>query len=95
MTVMTQQPKQKLITPLCAQMSCKVSLQNPVVSSAFNVRELVQRDKLKSLSVDELKAICISLEIDISDVSSKKRKKPFVQLLVDLVGECSCAKSEW
>ena len=26
MTAMTQQPKQKLITPLCAQMSCKVSL---------------------------------------------------------------------
>ena len=72
-----------------------VSLQHPVVSSAFNVRELVQKDKLKSLNVDELKDICISLEIDISDVSSKKRKKPFVQLFVDLVGECSCAKSEW
>ena len=26
MTAMTQQPKQKHITPLCAQMSCKVSL---------------------------------------------------------------------
>ena len=48
----------------------------------------VQRDKLKSLSVDELKRICISLEIDISDVSSKKRKKPFVRLLIDLVGCC-------
>ena len=72
-----------------------VSLQHPVVSSAFNVRELVQRDKLKSLSVDELKDICISLEIDISDVSSNKREKPFVQLLVDLVWECSCAKTEW
>lgn len=80
---------------LCTNVMQDVSLQHPVVSSAFNVCELVRRDKLKSLSVDELKRICISLEIDISDVSSKKRKKPFVQLLVDLVGECSCAKSEW
>lgn len=79
---------------LCTNVMQDVSLQHPVVSSAFNVCELVRRDKLKSLSVDELKGICISLEIDISDVSSKKRKKPFVQLLVDLVGECSCAKSE-
>ena len=79
---------------LCTNVMQDVSLQHPVVSSAFNVCELVRRDKLKSLSVDELKGICISLEIDISDVSSKKRKKPFVQLLVDLVGECSCSKSE-
>ena len=79
---------------LCTNVMQDVSLQHPVVSSAFNVCELVRRDKLKSLSMDELKGICISPEIDISDVSSKKRKKPFVQLLVDLVGECSCAKSE-
>ena len=80
---------------LCTNVMQGVSLQHPVVSSAFNVCELVRRDKLESLSVDELKGICLNLEIDISDVSSKKRKKPFVQLLVDLVGECSCAKSEW
>ena len=79
---------------LCTNVMQDVSLQHPVVSSAFNVCELVRREKLKSLSVDELKEICINLEIDISDVSSKKRKKPFAQLLVDLVGECSCAKSE-
>ena len=76
MTVMTQQPKQKLITPLCAQMSCKVSLSSIRLCHPLSMygRELVQRDKLKSLSMDELKDICISLEIEISDVSSKKRK---------------------
>ena len=63
-----------------------VCLQHPAVSSTFSICELVRRDKLKSWSVGELKGICISLEIDISDVSSQKRKKPFVQLLVDLVG---------
>ena len=62
---------------LCTNVMQGVSLQHPVVSSAFNVCELVRRDKLKSLSVDELKGICSSLEIDISDVSSKKRKKAF------------------
>ena len=40
---------------LCTNVMQDVSLQHPVASSAFNVCELVRRDKLKSLSVDELK----------------------------------------
>ena len=78
---------------LCATVLQDVSLQHPIVSATFNVCELVRKDKLRTLSVDELKRICTDLALELSDVSTNRRKKPFLERLVQVVEECSCAKS--
>ena len=68
-----------------------VALQHPVVSSDRNICELVQRNKLTTLSVDILRKACIDLGLDISDIFAQKRKKPFIARLTQLVQECACS----
>ena len=78
---------------LCTTVLQDVSLQYPIVSATLNVCELVHKDKLRTLSVDEMKRICTDLEVDLSDVSTNRRKQPFLERLVQVVQECSCANS--
>ena len=53
---------------LCANVLQDVGLQHPIMSTTFNICELAQRGKLKTLSVDELRRICVDLEEDISGI---------------------------
>lgn len=64
---------------LCTKVLQEISLKHPVVSGTFNVCDLVRSDKLKRLTIDELIQICSDLEVDVSDLLSKRRKKPFIQ----------------
>ena len=78
---------------LCAKVLQEISLNHPVVSGTFNVCDLVRSDKLKRLTIDELTQICSDLEVNLSDLPSKRRKKPFNQRLQKLVEECSCGQN--
>ena len=51
---------------------------HPVVSGTVNVCDLVRSDKLKRLTIDELTQMCRDLEVDLSDLPFKRRKKPFI-----------------
>lgn len=65
---------------LCTKVLQEISLKHPLVSGTFNVCDLLVRsDKLKRLTIDELIQICSDLEVDVSDLLSKRRKKPFIQ----------------
>ena len=64
---------------LCTKVLQEISLKHPVVSGTFNVCDLVRSDKLKRLTIDELIQICSDLVVDVSDLLSKRRKKPFIQ----------------
>ena len=66
---------------LCAKVLQEISLNHPVVSGTFNVCDLVRSDKLKKLTIDELNQFCSDLEVDLSNLPSKRRKKPFIQRL--------------
>ena len=64
---------------LCTKVLQEISLKHPLVSGTLNVCDLVRSDKLKRLTIDELIQICSDLEVDVSDLLSKRRKKPFIQ----------------
>ena len=79
------------LSAVCANVMEDVAIQHPIVSFDLNICELVQKRALTTLRVDRLRDMCIDLELDISDISSQKRKKPYIARLTQLVQECSCS----
>ena len=64
----------------------EVSIQHshPIIYDSYNVCELVINTKLSSLSVSMLRNICEAFGLDTSEITIK-RKKPFVDMLSNLV----------
>ena len=79
------------LSAVCANVMTDVAIQHPIVSFDLNICELAQKRTLATLRVDRLRDMCIGLGLDISDVSSQKRKKPYIARLTQLVQECSCS----
>ena len=80
------------LSAVCANVMKDVAIQHPIVSFDLNICELAQKRTLTTLRVDRLKRdMCIDLGLDISDISSQKRKKPYIARLTQLVQECSCS----
>ena len=69
-----------------------VGLQHPIMYDTNNICELASSSKLTAtFSVSILRDICLSLDIDVSGISAR-RKKPYVDKLQDLVKSCTCSK---
>ena len=69
----------------------EVSIQHshPIIYDSYNICELMLNSKLSSFSVSMLRSICEAFGLDISQISVR-RKKPFLNLLSNLVKGCSC-----
>ena len=57
----------------------------------FNICKLMQEGKLKTLKLQDLKAICTT--IGLTTEGSQGRKKSFVEPLKELVKKCTCKGS--
>lgn len=70
-----------------------VSLQcsHPIVYESYNLCEMVEKSKLNTFSIAMLKNICTDFGLDISHIKGT-RKKPYQELLNNLVKECECQK---
>ena len=69
-----------------------VGLQHPIMYDTNNICELASSSKLTAtFSVSVLRDICLSLNIDVSGISVR-RKKPYVDKLQDLVKSYTCSK---
>ena len=69
-----------------------VGLQHPIMYDTNNICELASSSKLTAtFSVSVLRDICLSLDIDVSGISVR-RKKPYVDKLQDLVKSCTSSK---
>ena len=80
------------LSAVCANVMKDVAIQHPIVSFDLNICELAQKCTLTTLRVDRLKRdMCIDLGLDISDISSQKRKKPYIARLTQVVQECNCS----
>ena len=68
-----------------------ISIQHvhPIVYDAHNICELVKNLKLSTFSVKMLQDICSSFGLDVPKITVK-RKKPYIDLLTNLVMGCKC-----
>ena len=57
----------------------------------FNICKLMQEGKLKTLKLQDVKAICTT--IGMTTEGSQARKKSFVEPLKELVKKCTCKGS--
>jgi len=65
-------------------------LTHPITYDTYNLCELYTRNKLTKLSVPILRIICSHFEMEIDNLPLRL-KKPYVQLIEELVRSCSCA----
>ena len=70
-----------------------LAFQHPIMVENHNICEMVSQSKLTKLSLKTLQDICISLEIDVSTISGK-RKQPYMSLLEEVVDSCSCKRNK-
>ena len=76
----------------------EVALHHPIVSLSRNMCNLVNANKLSTLSVSTLKDICESLRLNVDNIK-QRRKKPLIEQISQVVGVCSCSRkwqqSDW
>ena len=66
-------------------------IMHPIMYDTYNICQLYAADKLKRLSVALLRYICTYFNMEI-DSLPERRKAPYITLLSDFVGSCSCCK---
>ena len=71
----------------------EISIQHPIMYDTHNICELVACSKLSKFSVQMLRDMCNFYQLDISSINIK-RKKPYLELLKNLVKGCSCNSVE-
>ena len=76
---------------LLSQAARELAQKHPIVYESYNLCELVSKGKLNKFSIPVLINMCISLGIDISDVTGK-RKKPYNDRVDAFCRECECKK---
>ena len=65
--------------------------EHPSEVNQFNICKLMQEGKPKTLKLQDLKAICIT--IGLTTEGSQARKKSFIEPLKELVKKCPCKGS--
>lgn len=66
-----------------------ISIQHPIMYDTHNICEMASTSTLSKFSISMLQEICQQYELDTAKISVK-RKKPYIELLTDLVKLCSC-----
>ena len=82
---------ESLRSKLHATVEEEIALQHPIVSLSRNICSLAREKKLSTLPVKMLREICENLGLNVDGIT-QRRKKPFIDLLTQLVGECSCGR---
>ena len=67
----------------------EISIQHPITYESYNICEMAAASNLSKLSIAMLQDICKYYELDYSGIK-QKRKKPYIDLLNELVGSCTC-----
>ena len=65
---------------------------HPIVYNAHNICDLLKNSKLSTFSIKMLQDIPSMFGLDVSKITIK-RKKPYIDLLTNLVMGCKCQKN--
>lgn len=69
----------------------EIGLVHPIMFDSHNLCELATSSKLSKFSLLMLQDICTWYELDTSLINVK-RKKPYIDLLIDFIGNCTCQR---
>ena len=67
-----------------------LSIKHPILYDVYNLCELTAQNEMGRFSKQMLKEMCSAFDLDPSQISDKRRKQPYIDLLTDLVHSCSC-----
>ena len=81
--------EEKNLQDLSKQVLNEVSIQHPIMYDTYNICDCVSQSKLDKFSISVLQDICGSFQLDTSGIG-QRRKKPYIELIVNLVEKCSC-----
>ena len=84
--------QEEIVQDLTNKVMAEISIQHPMMYDTHNICELAACSKLSKFSVQMLNDICTFFKLDVSSINVK-RKKPYIDLLMDLVHSCSCKTS--
>ena len=74
---------------MCQEVMNEISIQHPITYESYNICEMAAASKLSKFSISMLQDICKHHNLDTSHIK-QKRKKPYLDLLDDLVKSCTC-----
>ena len=69
----------------------EIGLVHPIMFDSHNLCKLASSSKLTKFSMSMLQDICNLYELDTSSIIAK-RKKPYIDLILDLIGNCTCQR---
>ena len=67
----------------------EIVVQHPILFENCNICKMSSESKLSKLSVSMLQDICSNFQLDTSHIKGRF-KKPYIQLLEEMVANCSC-----
>ena len=67
----------------------EIAIKHPITYESYNICEMAAASKFPKLSIAMLQDICKYYELDYSGIK-QKRKKPYIDLLNELVASCTC-----
>ena len=86
----TNEVQERAVGEICSEAMEKVAVQHPIMYNMHNICDIVTSSRLSKFSVQMLQDICKYFELDISTIKVK-RKKPYVDLVTQLVKTCGCS----
>ena len=69
----------------------EIGLVHPIMFDSHNLCKLASSSRLAKFSMSMLQDICNLYELDTSSIIAK-RKKPYIDLMLDLIGNCTCQR---
>ena len=83
---------EEVLSELKNQVLEQVSLAHPIYFDRHNLCELTKMSKLLSLAIPVLQNICEEFDISTADITTKKRKAPYIERISRFINEnCKCS----
>ena len=67
----------------------EIAIQHPIIYGSYKICQMTLMSKLSNFSIAMLQDICKQFEINTSSIK-QRRKKPYIDLLQELVRSCTC-----
>ena len=82
--------RERTLEEACSDVHATLSIKHLILYDVYNLCELTAQIEMGRFSKQMLKEMCSAFDLGPSQISDKRRKQPYIDLLTDLVHSCSC-----